>query len=75
MPSAIELPLRESTSPRRENYTADVAVSWPAFGYWFKAGIALALGFSVVYVAGMIVWVWLVAHDGELGALRMLRII
>lgn len=62
MSSAIDLPLRESSMPRSSSYSADVAVSWPDFGYWVKAGIAFSIGAGIVYVVSEVLWLLFLAN-------------
>jgi hypothetical protein len=52
-----------------------LAVAWPTFFYWLRAGVALALGAGVVYVAFVVGWILLLSQVPTLGALRLLRLI
>lgn len=50
MGNAIDLPLRESTSPRRYDVPENVSIPMPSMRQWIKAGFGFALGAWVAMV-------------------------
>lgn len=61
MQRAIDLPLRESTSPRDLGAAQIASVQMPSLAQWIKAGVGLGIGATIVFVANWFFWIFIVS--------------